>query len=116
MRRKTRAVLQALAAEPGRALRGMDIYHRTGLLPGTTYPILLRLSRAGWIRSYWAPVDLGARQGPRHRYHQITADGLEAAATPPQGFGAAMLEVARRLIPCLLSRAASARRPDNPQP
>ena len=42
-------VLQALLRDPGRELYGRKLSPETGLLPGTAYPILLRLEDEGWV-------------------------------------------------------------------
>jgi PadR family transcriptional regulator len=82
MRKNTRAVLTTLSSDPGKALCGLEIYDRTGLLPGTTYPILLRLQTDGWVRAYWAEPDSAAPQQPRRRRYQITNLGVRAAQMP----------------------------------
>lgn len=81
MRRRTLAVLTALSVEPDKALYGMEIYDRTALLPGTTYPILRRSEHAGWVRSYWAEGDPTKPAQPRLRYYQITDLGVSAVRT-----------------------------------
>lgn len=79
VRKKTHAVLMALSVEAHKAFYGLEIYDRTGLLPGTTYPILRRSENAGWARSYRAGVDLTDPSQPRRRYYQITDLGISAA-------------------------------------
>ena len=69
-------VLRALRAE-GDAVWGLQIVRRTGRAPGTVYPILERLERAGWVESVWESDD--ARSGPRRHLYQFTSDGGEAA-------------------------------------
>lgn len=81
MRKNTLAVLTVLSVEPDKALYGLEIYDRTGLLPGTTYPILRRSEHAGWVRSYWAEGDPTKPAQPRLRYYQITDLGLSAVRT-----------------------------------
>lgn len=81
MRKNTLAVLTALSAEPDKTLYGLEIYDRTGLLPGTTYPILLRSEHAGWVRSYWSEGDPADPRRPRRRYYQITDLGVSAVRT-----------------------------------
>jgi hypothetical protein len=81
MTRKTRAVLSALLAEPDKELYGLEIYERTGLMPGTTYPILVRLQHAGLVRSRWEDAELTDPHRPRRRYHQLTELGINAAPT-----------------------------------
>lgn len=92
MATKTAAVLKALLAEPDKALYGLEIYDRTGLLPGTTYPILRRLADVGLVRSYWEEGDPTDPQQPRRRYYQITELGASAArATPSEASGLATI-------------------------
>lgn len=79
MRKNTRAVLTTLSTGPDKALCGLEIYDRTGLLPGTTYPILLSLQTDGWVRSYWAEPDSADPRQPRRRLYQITNLGVRAA-------------------------------------
>jgi PadR family transcriptional regulator, regulatory protein PadR len=79
MTKKTQAVLSALLAEPDKELYGLEIYERTGLMPGTTYPILLRLQTAGLVCAHWEDADTANPHRPRRRYYQITDLGLVAA-------------------------------------
>jgi DNA-binding PadR family transcriptional regulator len=82
MRKNTHAVLTMLSSDPEKALCGLEIYNRTGLLPGTTYPILVSLQAAGWVRSYWAEAGLADPQQPRRRYYQITNVGVRTVQMP----------------------------------
>jgi PadR family transcriptional regulator, regulatory protein PadR len=72
-------VLHALLADPDEDLYGLEIAERTGLLPGTTYPILVRLERVGWVRSRWEDIDPHDEQRPRRRYYQLTPNGTVSA-------------------------------------
>ncbi|RBM18651.1 PadR family transcriptional regulator [Prauserella sp. PE36] len=81
MTRKTQAVLSALLAEPDKELYGLEIYERTGLMPGTTYPILVRLQHAGLVRSRWEDADPTDPRRPRRRYYQLADLGIGAAPT-----------------------------------
>lgn len=52
---------------------GLRICEATGHGPGTTYPALDRLMKAGWIGDHWeepAPADR-----PRRRFYTITSAG-----------------------------------------
>jgi PadR family transcriptional regulator, regulatory protein PadR len=49
MTMQTQLVLQALLRRPDRELYGLKLAEETGLLPGTAYPILLRLENEGWV-------------------------------------------------------------------
>jgi len=73
-------VLQALLREPGRELYGLELSEETGLLPGTAYPILLRLENQGWVTSRWEDVDPRTEKRPARRYYQLTASGAVQAS------------------------------------
>ncbi|MEC3974878.1 helix-turn-helix transcriptional regulator [Amycolatopsis sp. H20-H5] len=77
-------MLNALAAEPNTELYGLEIFERTGLLSGTTYPILLRLQRDGWVHARWDREQTGRQHGPSppHYYH-LTHRGLIQARNTP---------------------------------
>jgi PadR family transcriptional regulator, regulatory protein PadR len=76
---QTQAVLHALLADPTEELYGLEIAERTNLLPGSTYPILVRLRQAGWIQDRWEEGDPHDKQRPRRRYYKLTEDGAAAA-------------------------------------
>jgi DNA-binding PadR family transcriptional regulator len=76
---QTEAVLHAFLAEPEREIYGLEIAAHTGLLPGTTYPILVRLERADWVTSRWENIDPHDEQRPRRRYYKMTPRGIELA-------------------------------------
>ena len=56
---------------------GLQVVKDTGRPPGTVYPVLERLERAGWVVSRWEQDD--ARPGPRRRLYAFTPDGAAAA-------------------------------------
>jgi predicted transcriptional regulator len=59
-------------------LYGLQICRLTDLGPGTVYPILDRLVRAGWIHARWEANQPAGR--PRRCFYEITATGrLEIA-------------------------------------
>jgi PadR family transcriptional regulator PadR len=76
---QTQAVLLALLHDLDTPLYGLEIADRTGLLPGTTYPILVRLERAGWVTSYWEEIDPREEQRPRRKYYKLTGQGIPPA-------------------------------------
>jgi len=92
-------VLQALLREPGRELYGLEVSEETGLLPGTAYPILLRLEHEGWVTSRWEDVDPRAEKRPARRYYRLTAGGAAeasaAVASARRPRGAALRGLAR---------------------
>lgn len=91
---QTLLVLQALMHDPGRELYGLELSDETGLLPGTTYPILLRLENEGWVTSRWEDIDPVAEKRPARRYYRLTASGATQAsiaiATAPRPARAAL--------------------------
>ena len=80
---QVRLVLEALLRDPAAERYGLEIVEATGLMPGTIYPILARLERAGWLRSEWEVLDEQEAGRPRRRYYGLTAEGATAAATAP---------------------------------
>src|SRR5580700_3071234 len=90
-------VLQALLREPGRELYGLELSEETGLMPGTAYPILLRLEREGWLTSRWEDVDPRAEKRPARRYYRLTAGGAVQASTALAGASRPKDSALRRL-------------------
>lgn len=79
MSAQTLKVLSALLSSTRDELSGVDIGRETRLAPGTLYPILLRLERAGWLESRWEtelPSTLGR---PRRRFYRVTGLGAQKA-------------------------------------
>ena len=73
-------ILQALLRDPGRELYGLKLSEETGLLPGTAYPILLRLENEGWVTSRWEDIDPHEEKRPPRRYYRLTASGATQAS------------------------------------
>jgi PadR family transcriptional regulator PadR len=71
----TASVLRVFLADVDAEFTGLDLVERTGLLPGTTYPILVRLQQAGWVTARWSNPAGG---GPvtRKRYYRGVPSGL----------------------------------------
>src|SRR5690348_8111651 len=80
MTMQTLLILQALLHDPARELYGLELAQETGLLPGTAYPILLRLETHGWITSRWEDIDPHAEKRPARRYYRLTASGAAQAS------------------------------------
>ena len=78
---QVKLVLLALAEDREQERYGLEIIDATGLPPGTIYPILARLERAGWLDSEWETVDEHLAGRPRRRYYRLTADGAAVATT-----------------------------------
>ena len=75
----TQRVLEALLADPERALYGLEIGEAAGLRSGTVHPILARLEGYGWLASRWEDIDASAEGRPARRYYSLTAVGVQAA-------------------------------------
>src|SRR5580698_4578181 len=82
---QTQLVLQALLRDPGRELYGLELSEETGLLPGTAYPILMRLEAEGWVTSRWEDIDPRAEKRPARRYYRLAAGGAARASAAVAG-------------------------------
>src|ERR687893_1827004 len=81
VRQVLEALLRVWDDDPTVALYGLEITARTGLLPGTTYPILQRLLDHGWLTDEWEDLDTREAARPRRRYYRLTGEG---ASAPPK--------------------------------
>ncbi len=72
--KQMRALLGALAARPREWRYGYDIMKESGLLSGTLYPLLIRMTEQGLVEAEWHdPVKPG--RPARHAY-RLTTTGL----------------------------------------
>ena len=74
---QTLRLFEALLADPARWRYGYDLSKETGLVSGTLYPILMRLSGQRLLDTGWEPSDEPGRP-PRHTY-RLTTDGIALA-------------------------------------
>src|SRR5262245_45926279 len=73
------AVLGAIA---NRIRHGFDIMDATRLPSGTVYPILGRLERDGYVRSWWEAQTTALRdKRPPRRYYEVTAGGVKVLSS-----------------------------------
>lgn len=75
----TLKVLATMLGSSASEMAGVEIGRSAKILPGTLYPILLRLEHAGWLVSRWeteSPQDLGR---PRKRFYRLTGLGATKA-------------------------------------
>jgi PadR family transcriptional regulator len=70
---QTAAVLQALAADPGRWHYGYELCTQLDIRAGSLYPILIRLADRGLLESMWETERVSGRPA-RHMY-RLTATG-----------------------------------------
>ncbi|WP_306747300.1 PadR family transcriptional regulator [Saccharothrix yanglingensis] len=76
---QTQLVLHVLLGQPETEHYGLDVIRRTGLGPGTVYPIMQRLERDKWVSSRWERVDPSDEARPARRYYRLTGDGVVLA-------------------------------------
>lgn len=74
---QTRKLLAALLSQPAAWQHGYDLSEQTGLLSGTLYPILMRLSDRGMVESKWEPSPHQGR--PPRKLYRLTAEGAAYA-------------------------------------
>jgi PadR family transcriptional regulator PadR len=74
---QTLHLLRALMDEPRKWHHGYELSKNTGLLSGTLYPILMRLSDRGFLDHKWVESPEGGVP-PRHAY-RLTASGIAHA-------------------------------------
>jgi PadR family transcriptional regulator PadR len=74
-------VLTVFLEDPQVGRYGLELMRATGQPSGTLYPILTRLSAAGWVRAEWEEIDPKLEGRPARRYYLLTPDGLAEART-----------------------------------
>lgn len=74
---QTLNLLRSLMEQPRKWHHGYELSKATGLLSGTLYPILMRLSDRGFLEHKWLPSEETGKP-PRHVY-RLTAAGAAHA-------------------------------------
>lgn len=84
IRRPSKQMLSLLGALSGREWRhGYELMKETGLLSGTLYPLLMRMTEQGLVEAEWRePVQPG--RPARHAYRLTSAGQAAAQASGPQ--------------------------------
>jgi DNA-binding PadR family transcriptional regulator len=72
-----RTLLAALADRAPHWWHGYELMKETGLLSGTVYPLLMRMTDQGLVEAEWRAPEQPGRP-PRHAY-RLTAKGLALA-------------------------------------
>lgn len=70
----------------------LDVFPALSATPGTVYPLLARLDKAGLVTTRWAE----AAGGPPRKYYRLTAEGQASLADGVAAWGAlssAMTEI-----------------------
>ena len=71
------ALLEALSMHAPNWCHGYDLMKQAGLLSGTLYPLLMRMTDQGLVEAEWREP---ARPGrPARHVYRLTADGLALA-------------------------------------
>lgn len=78
---QTLAVLSLMLEDPDAEWYGLHLSERSGLKPGTVYPILDRLLKANWVERHWEEIDPTVEGRPRRRLYRLTGIGESAART-----------------------------------
>jgi DNA-binding PadR family transcriptional regulator len=77
---QTWLVTLVLLTEPQREVYGLHLAKRLGMLPGTVYPILRRLTAAGWLTHRPEPPSpTGHHDRPPRRLYRLTTNGITQA-------------------------------------
>ncbi len=79
MTTQTLAVLSAVLSDPDADWYGLELSKRSGLKPGTIYPILDRLLKAEWLERRWEDIDPAMEGRPQRRLYRLTGVGAPAA-------------------------------------
>lgn len=72
-------VLAVLVADPDGNHYGLELMREAGLASGTLYPILGRLTEAGWLEKRWEDVDPATAGRPARAYYRLTRQALPLA-------------------------------------
>ena len=71
------ALLNALSARPQEWRHGYDMMKETGLLSGTLYPLLMRMTDEGLLEAEW--LDPAQPGRPARHAYRLTSAGLALA-------------------------------------
>jgi PadR family transcriptional regulator, regulatory protein PadR len=71
----TQVILSTFASRPLERLSGADIFKCTGIGSGTIYPVLIRLEKAGWLKSEKENIDPRVAGRPARTFYRFTPRG-----------------------------------------
>jgi PadR family transcriptional regulator, regulatory protein PadR len=75
----TARLLRAFLADVSRRRYGYELMEETGFPSGKLYPILARLTRAGWLVREREDIDPASEGRPARYMYALTKSGTEAA-------------------------------------
>lgn len=79
MTTQTLRVLSEILSDPDADWYGLELSKRAGLKPGSIYPILDRLLKAGWLERRWEQISPSIEGRPRRRLYRLSGVGAPAA-------------------------------------
>jgi DNA-binding PadR family transcriptional regulator len=85
-------VLKAFLADPARPRYGLELAQEAKVGIGTLYPILYKLTDAGWLSQVKEDVDPKAAGRPRRMLYTLTAEALPVARAKLAAIGAQFTE------------------------
>lgn len=77
--RQTLQVLEEFLAHPDERLYGLELIDATGLASGTIYPLLHRLTTAGWLATGVEGIHPEEAGRPERRLYWLTGEGASLA-------------------------------------
>lgn len=77
--RQMARVVRAFLTEPDTPQYGFDLMELLEVSSGTLYPILTRLTKAGWLRLELEDIDPAAAKRPARRNYRLNSEGAAAA-------------------------------------
>jgi PadR family transcriptional regulator PadR len=96
---QTLKVLSSLTSDLDHEWYGLELSKRSGLKPGTIYPILDRLLKAGWVERRWEEIDPAVEGRPRRRLYRLTRIGVPAAKAALEDHLSSLAQPRPPLIP-----------------
>jgi DNA-binding PadR family transcriptional regulator len=72
-------LLAVLVADPDGDHYGLELMRASGLASGTIYPILARLTEAGWLEKRWEQLDPVVVGRPARAYYRLSREALPLA-------------------------------------
>jgi PadR family transcriptional regulator, regulatory protein PadR len=76
---KMAAVLKVFLEDPEQPRYGLELMRHTHQPSGTTYPLLSKLLKAGWLTASKEDIDPRVAGRPARRTYRITGNGVTAA-------------------------------------
>jgi PadR family transcriptional regulator len=95
----TLKVLARMLEEPSGEIYGFDLIDQTKIKSGTLYPILIRLEKAGWLKSRLEDIDPQVAGRPVRRLYSLSGEGERLARAALESHLSDLRSVAPSLLP-----------------